>query len=140
MAVDLGSVRSRVKATGLFRTVEDAQSLSAAFDKPAAFLPAAFVVVPRERADANVLIGRHRQRISARVSVAFCVQAQRAAGEPSDEVEAIREVLKNHLANWQPAGAGKAFEYAFSNMIGLRDGLVWAEVAFDTEYHFTASP
>lgn len=136
MAIDMASVEARVKASGMFRRVGDAQTLATALDDPGTIFPAAFVVLSREQGEASKLLGRHQQRIQARISVAFAVQAQRAGVGPNGEVEALRSTLKNYLAGWTPVGADAPLNYAFSNMVGLRDGMVWVETAFDTTYLF----
>jgi hypothetical protein len=132
MAVDLESVRQRVKDTGMFRRVEDVRALSDALENPGAVLPAAFVVMPSESADANRLSGGHRQKINARVSVAFVLKAQ--GGSRSDEVEALRSVLKSNLAGFQPDGAEHGLSYVSSSIRGIARGFVWTEVMFSTSY------
>lgn len=133
MAIELADIRDRVKATCLFRRVEDVLAMADALENPGSQLPAAFVVMPSESADASRTMGAHRQKIIARISVAFVIQAQSMSNR-NDEVEALRSCLKANLAGWQPGGAEHALSYVSSNIRGISRGLVWCEVMFSTSY------
>lgn len=139
MAINLNSVRNRVNDTGLFLSVGDALDLAEALE--ASFIaPAAFVTLPTERADPHGRVtGPHRQRVNARVSIAFCLKAQRADAERTDEIEAIRTVLRGHISGWKADGTDRVFEYATSAVRSIANGFVWVEMLFDTEYSFNAT-
>lgn len=138
MAIDLLSVRNRVRDTGLFLSVGDTLDLAEALDT-SFIAPAAFISLPTERADPHGRVtGPHRQRVNARVSIAFCLKAQRADVERTDEIEAIRTVLRSHLGGWKPTGADRVFEYATSSVRSIANGMIWVEMLFDTEYSFNA--
>jgi len=134
MAIDLASVRSRVNATGVFRKVSDVLALADAMENPGSLLPAAFVVAAAEAAEPSKTMGAHRQRITARVSVAFAVQAQPYAEHRSDEVEALRSTVKSQLKGWLAEGAETAFDYVSSNIRAISRGMVWVEVQFSAKY------
>lgn len=134
MAIDLASVRARVNDTGLFLRVSDVLAMADAIDNPGSQIPAAFVVAAAESAEPSRTIGAHRQRVTARVSVAFVLQAQPFAENRSDEVEAIRSTLKGQLAGWQPVGAETALDYVSSTVRAISRGLVWVEVQFSAAY------
>jgi hypothetical protein len=137
MAIDLLSIRTRVKESGMFTQVRDVLSLADAVNNPGANLKTAFVVLSQESAEANRTMGVHRQRVSARISVAFPLQAQTIAMDRSDEVEAMRSTLKNHLAGFVPTGAETGLDYASSRIQSIARGFVWVELLFDCRYLFT---
>lgn len=137
MAIDLGTIRKRVNSSGLFTQVRDVLSLADAVNNPGANLKTAFVVLTQETAEPNRTMGAHRQRVAARISVAFPLQAQTVGMDRSDEVEAMRSTLKNHLAGFVPDGAETGLDYASSRIQSIARGFVWVELMFDTKYIFT---
>src|SRR3712207_6508185 len=98
MGIDLASIRTRVRDSGLFMQVHDVLTLAQAVNNPGSFANQAFVVLTTESAEPNRTMGAHRQRISARLSIAFVLQAQTTARDRSDVVEATRKTLKAHMA------------------------------------------
>ena len=139
MALDVGSIKARVKASGLFTQVHDVTLLAGAIQNPGSFVNQAFVTIPKETADPNRRNGgTHLQRIAARVGVSFPLQAQTRAQDRSDLVEAQRSVLKRHMMGWQPDGAETAFDYAYSDIAQTTPGFIWVSLYFDCRYLETA--
>lgn len=140
MALDINSIRQRVKTCGLFTQVHDVVSLADAVRNPGAHLKTAFVVIPRETAEPNRVSGAQRQRVSARVAISFPLQAQRYGQDRNDEVEANRTIIKNFMAGWSPGGAETPLDYSYSEISSIQGGFVWVNVFFDCKYVFTPAP
>jgi hypothetical protein len=140
VAIDLASIKTRVRNTGIFAQVHDVLALADAMANPGAVTKQAFVVASSEIAEDSRTVGVHRQRVEATISVAFVLAAQRTAQDRSDEVEAIRSALKSHLAGWQPEGAEHALQYRTSKIGSIAQGLVWVELVFRTRYLFSPPP
>lgn len=135
MPLDVASIKTRVTASGLFGQVHDVVSLADAWDNPGAYLNSAFVVIPKESAEANRRDGgTHLQRVTCRVGISYPLQAQRLATNHSGEVEANRTILKRHMMGWQPTGAETAFDYAYSDISRTKPGFIWVNLFFDCKY------
>jgi len=135
VGIEVASLKARVKASGLFGQVQDVLSLADAMRNPGSFLKTAFVVLPKETAEPGRRDGGPKtQRVSTRICVAFTLAAQRAAGERSDEVEALRSTIKRHMMGWQPTGAETALDYAYSDISQTVPGFIWVNLFFDCKY------
>lgn len=140
MALNVASIKARVTASALFTQVHDVVSLADAINNPGAYLKQAFVVIPKEAAEANRRDGgTHIQRVTVRVGISFTLQAQRAAADRSDEVEAMRTTLKRHMMGWKPTGAETALDYTYSDISQTKPGFIWVNLFFDCKYIETAS-
>jgi hypothetical protein len=140
MTIDLASIQQRVKTCGLFVQVHDVESLADAVRNPGSYAKQAFVVLPKETAEPNKLMGGHRQRVSARIAVSFNVQAQAIAPHRHALVEPLRSAVKNWLAGWTPTGAETALDYAYSDISSIQNGFIWVNVFFDCKYLFAPDP
>lgn len=137
--VDLSDVVTRIEGLGYFVSVRDIQAATQAIQDEIVLPPAAFVSVANETAEANRLIGGHRQRVNVTLSVIFAEQVQRAAGDTRDTVELVRKALMRQLVGWKPRNAEAALEYDRYLLRGMTDNVIWCEVLFRTSYAYTVA-
>lgn len=134
-AVDLEDVRKRLCSVAFFNDVSTLQEATLELDNLSGIPPLAFVSTVSETGEPNRLIGAWSQRVTTRISVLFCVPAERADGKPRDVVEETRKAVMRILLGWTPAGAESALEFDRFLLRASRDGLIWAEVIMRTVYH-----
>lgn len=143
--IDLASVRERVRTIetrfdptaprGGFLSVSDALSGADAMAYADAVPPAAYVSLASETPDRNRLAsGGRAQRVRSRVSVLFCLGAERADDERADAVERCRGALIASLTGFKPTGAVDAFDYAGYSLRAQVAGLLFGEVLFSTSW------
>ncbi len=138
-AVDLDTVRDRLKTLDYFNGVTTIQDGTVAAESLDLLPPWAFVSVASEKASPNKLIGGHRQLVAVSISILFAVPAERADGETGDVVEDTRKAVIRILLAWTPGRAEKALQYERYQLRATGDGLVWGEVLMGTEYFLSAT-
>lgn len=133
--VDLETVRERLAGLKYFTAVSTLQEASLEIENLTGIPPLAFVSTVSETAELNKLIGAWSQRVTTRVSVLFCVPAERAAGDARDDLEETRKAVIRILLAWTPDGADSPLQYDRFLLRASRDGLIWGEVIMRTLYH-----
>lgn len=133
-AVDLDSVRDRLRQLSYFNSVTTLQEATLDLENMAVLPPAAYVATASETAEPNKLIGTISQRVTTRISTLFCVPAERADEKTRDELEDARKAVIRILLGWTPDGAEKALAYDRFLLRASRDGLLWGEVLMLTTY------
>lgn len=137
--MNVDSIMERISAGDLgFKTVAASLTLADALNDGRARYPAAFVVVPTDRAEPSRLTGRQRQRITSRVPVVIGVKAAGldVAGT-RDQVGALKRAVIDCLAGWRPVDADTALDYLSADLRQIADGMVWIEVAFQCQWYLT---
>ena len=136
--MNVDSIGERLRAAGIFKTVAASLTLADALNDGRARYPAAFVVVPSDRAEPGRTIGRQRQRVTSRVPIVIGVKA---AGPDingaRDEVGALKLAVIDCLAGWKPDDADTALDYLSADLRQIADGMVWIEVAFQCAWYLT---
>lgn len=133
MAIDLESIRARLKELNLFTSITDVESAAVAMET-AARPPAAFVAVASERAAPNKMQGVHDQRVAVKIAVLFVVAAQIKSGKRPDIVEDTRLAIIGKLTAWTPLGGVAAFNYDAFDILRMGGGQIWAQCTFDTAW------
>lgn len=136
-AVDLESVRDRLSSLKHFNSVTNLQAAANALENMNALPPAAFVSIVSETAEPNKVVGGHSQRVTASVSVLFCVAAESASDSAGDELEETRRAVIRILIGWTPVNAEAAFNFDRYLLRAQGDGLIWGEVLMRTRYRLT---
>lgn len=136
-SVDLDDVRARVGSLSYFNSVTNLQEATLALENMNALPPAAFVAIASETAERNKTIGGHSQRVTATVSILFCVPAESASDTAGDELEQARKAVIRILIGWQPKGADSEFDFDRYLLRANADGLIWGEVLMRTTYRIT---
>jgi hypothetical protein len=136
-APDLNSIRERVAALSYFTDVRTLQEAALDLEEMNGIPPLAYVSTASETAEPNKLIGSISQRVSTRISVLFCVPAERADDKTRDELEEARKAVIRILLGWTPLRAEKPFEFDRFLLRASRDGLLWGEVLMLTTYRLT---
>lgn len=143
MMIDLADVRAKVRTISApivpgvdgFLSVSDWSSANDAIQHGDAIPPAAYVTLSAENPDRNRLsAGGRAQRVRSRVSVLFCLPAERADDERTDPIEVARGSIIANLIGYKPGGAVAGFDYAGYSLRAEGDGLVWGEVLFSTSW------
>jgi hypothetical protein len=134
-AVDLEDVRKRLCALSYFTDVSTLQEATLELENLSGIPPLAYVAVASETAEDNNLIGAWSQRVTTRISVLFCIPAERADEKPRDVLEEARKAVIRMLVAWTPGGADSPFQYDRFLLRGSQDGLIWGEVLMRTSYH-----
>lgn len=133
--IDLDSVRKRLCELSYFTDVSTLQEATLDLDNLSGIPPLAYVAVASETAEDNKLIGAWSQRVTTRVSVLFCIPAERADEKPRDVVEETRKAVIRILIAWTPEGADSPMQYDRFLLRASQDGLIWGEVLMRTSYH-----
>lgn len=136
-AVDLESVKDRIKALGYFLTVDDVEAASIAIGDENAYPPAAYVSVASERALPNKQIGGFAQRVNPALSILFAEAAADASRARTGKLEQTRKALIRQLIGWVPTGADYPLTYLGYQLRAMSDGLLWGEVTFSTSYRLS---
>lgn len=135
MAVNLDSVRDRVRECQGLTYVGNAIEAADAMENMAAPVPCAYVSIAREGASPNKnSAGRHTQMVTSDLSVLMAFGAQRADAGLTDEVEAVRIAVRDLLMAWTAEGAGLPFDYISYSVRFMGNGLLWVEQLFRTKY------
>jgi len=134
-AVDLDDIRKRVDSLTYFTSVTTLQEATLDLDNMSGTPPLAYVAVASETAEENKLVGAWSQRVTTRISILFCIPAERADGEARDEVETARKAVIRILVGWTPKGAESPMNYDRFLLRASQDGLIWGEVLMLTRYH-----
>lgn len=134
-AVDLEDIRARVNKLSYFTDVLQLEDATLDLESGVEGIPPlAYVSTASETAEKNRLTGTLAQRVTVRISVLFCIPAERADKASRDEVETTRKAVIRILLGWKPKGAEQWLEYDRFLLRASRDGLIWGEVLMLTTY------
>ena len=126
--------RLKAQVTAL-KSVKGAAEL-AALDNRLTVEPAAFVVwlSDRPRGDGGQVTGHTTQILTSTYSVVLAVRryADPLGGAMADDIQPLRDAVLIALLGWAPSGC-QPFRFAGGEMIGLRDGEVWAQDRWITD-------
>lgn len=134
-AIDLDDVRKRLCGLSYFTDVSTLQEATLDLDNMSGIPPLAYVTTASQTGEPNRLIGAFSQRVTTRISVLFCIPAERADGKPRDVLEETWKAVVRILLGWTPAGSESALEFDRFLLRASRDGLIWGEVLMRAVYH-----
>lgn len=109
---------------------------SAVEDKPKV-TPACFVVLLEEQPQPNALGDILIQRVRVALGIVLVVRnlADNKGVAARGDLESLRGKVKNQLFGWQPTPAHNPLERGASHLLTFKEGHVWWQDIYLTEYY-----
>lgn len=129
---------ARIKATvPAIKLVGEAADFQTAAEKNPNVTPACFVIALEESPAPNAYGNLMQQQVRAAVGIVIVVRnvGDISGGAARLTMESLRKQLKDQLFGWTPAAGLDPLERGNSNLLAFRDGHMWWQDVYLTEYY-----
>lgn len=137
--IDLEQWQARVQNghASIARVYGAAELQTALADGPPKGKLSVFVVLLGESAEANRLAtGSHAQQTAAQVGVLYALRNSRdnRGDAASDELQPIRNAVRQHLMGWVPADCYEATEFDGGQLFAYDNNVLWWADTYTSEF------
>lgn len=125
------------EGAALFRVVDGAADLAALKGIPPKAVPAAFVYIGEEEAEANSRMnGPSRQLVHAGIAVLIIARnlSDAHGAAALGDLEVLKAEVRRRLIGWKPASAEAAIEADGGGVTSFAGGAVWWEERLTTDF------
>ena len=132
----IADIETRLKSVGALNLVAGAAAFEvAAAAKPTA-VPAAYVLPLQEHPGANELACAVAQLVTASFGIALATTnvADAKGCNALIDIGALRKSVRQALLGWVPAGAQFPMEFGGGALLGFKNGVLWWQDIYVTQY------
>ena len=131
--IPMESIVQRLNDTGVFREVIHALT----FSLPKSY-PSAYVFILREKADDNILLGTHSQRITGEVSIEIMDKHLKNAdlGEGAGiNIRSLRIKVMEAMLGWSMTNDFSPFNFSGGDLVSYSNGFVVWRDQYTTSFY-----